>query len=63
MSADMSTPNTSTDVFRPVSDSDRCTAHINIAGADYRCDMTIEHDGWAHGSKEAQAVWDGPTDV
>lgn len=37
----------------------RCTAGLNIAGTDYRCDYGINHDGWAHSSRAAQAIWQG----
>ena len=35
----------------------RCTAGVNIEGQDLRCDYGIHHDGWAHSSRAAQALW------
>ena len=37
----------------------RCTAALNIAGAHYQCDYGINHAGWAHTSRAAQAIWEG----
>lgn len=34
-----------------------CEARVNIRGADFKCDLTQEHDGWAHSNKEAGAIW------
>jgi hypothetical protein len=34
-----------------------CKAALNIAGAAYSCDQQAPHPGWAHGNKEAQAIW------
>ena len=36
----------------------RCTAALNIAGAHYQRDYGICHDGWAHASRAAQAIWE-----
>lgn len=35
----------------------RCDAHVTIRGADYRCDLAAAHEGWAHSSREASAIW------
>lgn len=35
----------------------RCTAAVSIAGAAYRCDYAADHDGWAHSSAAANALW------
>ena len=37
----------------------RCNAWITIQGTTSRCDLAIEHDGWAHSSKIAEAIWKG----
>ena len=34
----------------------KCSAHVNIAGADYRCVEAAEHGG-PHRSPDAEAVW------
>lgn len=35
----------------------RCTATLTIKGETFRCDLAIEHDGWAHNSRPAEAFW------
>jgi hypothetical protein len=43
-----------------------CSARLTIAGQHYECDTecvdfdgnpVVGHDGWAHGNKDAQALW------
>lgn len=34
-----------------------CRAVVCIKGEVFRCDMEAPHDGWAHGSTEAQTIW------
>ena len=46
-----------TDIYKPTGDEERCRSHLNLAGSDYRCDLARKHDGWAHSSKAAQAIW------
>lgn len=52
----------SSEDFRGIDDtsSGRCSAALNIAGQAYRCDLATRHNGWAHQSREAEAIWDGP---
>jgi hypothetical protein len=40
-----------------------CKAAVFIKGGYYRCDMTPPHDGWAHGNKDAEAVWYSDTEA
>ena len=35
----------------------QCDHVISIAGASYRCDLAVEHDGWPHSNTEAEALW------
>lgn len=35
----------------------QCRAHLTIKGADFRCDLAIDHNGWAHSSVAAEAIW------
>jgi len=35
----------------------RCPAKLNVTGGDFSCDYVQEHEGWAHSSKAAQAIW------
>jgi len=37
----------------------QCPSLIAIGGDVYRCDLYLEHNGWAHSSRDAQAIW-GP---
>lgn len=37
----------------------QCHAHVNISGEDFRCDMNVDHNGWAHSNATAQVIWDG----
>lgn len=37
----------------------RCEAPLNIKGEHFQCDLAVEHDGWAHTSKAAGAIWGG----
>lgn len=37
-----------------------CPAALNIRGEHFGCDMEAwPHDGWAHSSKAAEAIWRG----
>lgn len=42
---------------KPVSDTDRCNAALSIRGAGYRCDLAVDHQGWAHSSRSADSIW------
>lgn len=35
----------------------RCDAALSISGAAYRCDLAVDHNGWAHSSSEAGSIW------
>lgn len=35
----------------------QCGARLNVRGEDFRCDLAIDHNGWAHSSTTAQAIW------
>lgn len=35
----------------------RCSAAAGHAGASYRCDLAMDHNGWAHQSKEGELLW------
>jgi hypothetical protein len=35
----------------------RCTEALNIKGEHFQCDLAAEHDGWAHQSMAAEAIW------
>lgn len=35
----------------------RCNEHLNLKGEDFRCDLAIDHYGWAHSNKAAEAIW------
>lgn len=43
----------------PITDTTdgRCASGINITGEAFRCDYNINHAGWAHSSKAAEAIW------
>ncbi len=34
-----------------------CKAAINIKGEPFGCDWDAPHPGWAHGNRDAQAIW------
>jgi hypothetical protein len=34
-----------------------CAAKLNVAGEHFPCDYVREHEGWAHSSRAAQAIW------
>lgn len=34
-----------------------CKAALNIKGEAFTCDQEAPHAGWAHGNKEAEAIW------
>jgi hypothetical protein len=34
-----------------------CKAALNIKGEAFPCDQEAPHPGWAHGNKEAGAIW------
>lgn len=40
------------DVHRP-----SCPGVLNIKGQNFNCDLASPHDGWAHSSKAAEAIW------
>lgn len=40
-------------------DDQRCAARLNISGEGFRCDLRKNHQGWAHSSAAAQALWTG----
>jgi hypothetical protein len=43
---------------RPKSAHQRsCDGSLNIKGEAFACDLTPPHDGWAHSSRAAQAIW------
>ena len=35
----------------------KCKAALNIKGEHYGCDLDADHDGLAHSSKRAEAIW------
>jgi|GEM_PF-4789254 len=35
----------------------RCREGIVIAGRWFQCSLAEEHEGWSHGSVEAEAIW------
>lgn len=35
----------------------QCSAHLTIRGEDFRCDLALDHNGWAHSNKAAEAIW------
>lgn len=35
----------------------RCDSHLTLVGEDFRCMLSDEHDGWAHQSQAAEAIW------
>lgn len=43
--------------------SKRCHGVLIIKGEAYACDLAIEHNGWAHSNKEAEAIWLGTNNV
>lgn len=34
-----------------------CKGELNIKGQDFSCDLIPPHDGWAHSSLAAEAIW------
>jgi hypothetical protein len=34
-----------------------CPGALNIEGEHFQCDFYVQHDGWAHNSRAAQAIW------
>jgi hypothetical protein len=34
-----------------------CQGMLNVKGESFPCDLTPPHDGWAHGSTAAGAIW------
>jgi hypothetical protein len=37
--------------------SKQCRAVLNVKGEHFQCDMEAPHSGWAHGNKDAEAIW------
>jgi hypothetical protein len=35
----------------------RCASALGIGGETFRCDLHSDHNGWAHSSSEAKAIW------
>lgn len=35
----------------------RCDAALMVEGTHYQCDQALDHTGWAHGNREASAIW------
>jgi hypothetical protein len=35
----------------------QCTSALVIRGEHFPCDLVTPHDGWAHSSKAAEAIW------
>lgn len=38
----------------------QCDAALDIRGERFPCELSSEHQGWAHQSRSAEAIW-GPT--
>jgi hypothetical protein len=45
-----------------VTSAGRCSAVLNVEGEHFQCDYGINHQGWAHSSRSAQAIWKGTED-
>jgi len=39
----------------------QCAAALNIKGEHFRCDLALDHNGWAHSSRGAEAIWSPAT--
>ena len=35
----------------------QCEGTLIIKGESFPCDNVAPHDGWAHGNKDAEAIW------
>ncbi len=35
----------------------QCSAHLTLQGENFRCDLAVDHSGWAHSSKAVGAIW------
>lgn len=38
----------------------QCAAAANLRGGHIRCDLAVDHSGWAHSNREHELIWDGP---
>jgi hypothetical protein len=36
-----------------------CAARLNVRGEDFKCELASSHQGWAHQSRSAEAIWTG----
>lgn len=36
---------------------DQCEARLSVRGEDFRCDLALDHNGWAHSNKAVEAIW------
>ncbi len=45
------------DIARHGQHEQRCPAVLAVRGEVYRCDLHLDHGGWAHSSRDAEAIW------